>query len=135
MKGKLDRRDFLKYVLCLGVSIVAWILGFREKEGFRVGKIRNLRLGSPEAHAMCGTAYACAGGGGDCGTSYACAGGGGSCGTAYNCAGEGQGGPSGGDGMCGTAYACAGGGGACGTAYNCAGGGGECGTAYDCAGK
>ena len=141
-----NRRKFVKYALLSGAAAVSALAEVRVRPN-DTPKVAGSRVsvGLSEANAACGSAYNCAGGGGQCGSAYNCSGGGGQCGSAYNCAGGqgdsqpsgGQGGrgrPSGG-GQCGSAYNCSGGGGQCGSAYDCAGGGGQCGSAYNCSGS
>ena len=41
-------------------------------DGFKIGKLK-VEIGA-KAFGMCGSAYACAGGGGQCGSAYACTG-------------------------------------------------------------
>ena len=106
MSKKIVRRDFIKKGGAIVVGFAFGMLGdlkFNSKEGIRIGR-EKVKFGMAEAHATCGAAYTCAGGGGDCGA-------------AYTCSGEG----SGGSGQCGAAYTCSGGGGQCGAAYTCGG--------------
>ena len=124
MPKKKNRRDFLKKGGAVTAGFTFGMFGglkFNSKEGIRIGR-EKVKFGMAEASASCGSAYTCAGGGGQCGSSYSCAGGQGS-------------GNYGGSGTCGSSYSCAGGGGQCGSAYTCAGGGGQCGSAYTCGGN
>jgi len=113
MSKKIVRRDFIKKGGAIVVGFAFGMLGdlkFNSKEGIRIGR-EKVKFGMAEAHATCGAAYTCAGGGGDCGA-------------AYTCSGEGYGGSGyggSGQGQCGAAYTCSGGGGQCGAAYTCSG--------------
>ena len=137
---------YLKCILSLSSFIVASILGFKQDEGFYLGKIKDsqgqvhiakasgIKLGVPEAFAMCGNGIGCSGGNGacgngigcsgqgsggqgECGNGIGCSGGGGSCGNGIGCTGQG----SGGQGQCGNGIGCSGGGGSCGNGIGCTG--------------
>ncbi len=101
MTQENSRRRFLKTALMVagGTTALFANLQFDANEGVKIGR-STVKLGMSEAHATCGSAYNCGGGGGQCGSAYECSGGGGKCGSAYNC--------SGGGGKCGSAYECAG---------------------------
>ena len=123
MPKKKNRRDFLKKGGAVTAGFTFGMFGglkFNSKEGIRIGR-EKVKFGMAEASASCGSAYTCAGGGGECGSAYTCAGGGGECGSSYSCAGGQGSGNYGGSGTCGSSYSCAGGGGQCGSAYTCGG--------------
>ncbi len=96
-----SRRKFLEKVLIGAGSFATMFFGVKldSGEGVKIGGA-SVKLGTSEAHAACGTAFECSGGGGECGTAFNCSGGGGACGLAFEC--------SGGGGSCGTAFNCSG---------------------------
>ena len=76
MPKKMVRRDFLKKGAAITVGFAFGMLGdlkFNPKEGIRIGRER-VKFGMAEAHARCGSAYNCSGGGGECGSAYNCSG-------------------------------------------------------------
>jgi hypothetical protein len=100
MEDKLNRKDFLKYLLTLAGFGVVSIFSFRKGEGFKIGKLKG-SFGMSEANGTCGAGMGCAGTGGgqgfgQCGAGMGCAGGGGGqgygqCGAGMGCAGGGGG--------------------------------------------
>lgn len=73
---KENRRKFLKYgfVSAAAMFAAAIPVRFTLSEGFLVGKSRRNIVDIAEAHAMCGAAFNCSGGGGQCGGAFNCSG-------------------------------------------------------------
>jgi hypothetical protein len=77
MDKKKTRREFLKKSAGITAGFTIGMLGdikFNSEDGIKIGKER-VSVGMAEAHAACGSAYDCSGGGGQCGASYDCGGG------------------------------------------------------------
>lgn len=99
-----DRRNFFKdiskYLLGLSTFVIASFFGLKRNGEIRLGKMKDIEIGLPEAQGTCSFSSDCAGGGGECSFGSNCAGGGGKCSFGSNCAGGG--------GKCSFASDCAG---------------------------